>query len=190
MCQIKRIRDSQRVVLIGGNVFLKYGVEAMLERDICSDITEEEIATGRGVLLLAPAGTTPQLRIKMLSLVNSMKNSSRWCGINLVDRRDENSIRFSRLTGLPVVDLHLGVDELMQAILFYMEKKRLIRSDSVGGLTPRQWEVLSISLNENIEPGCIKKSTFYNHRMAALRRLRLMNMHELRLLVSDCKLFI
>ncbi|EBD6270326.1 hypothetical protein C2O24_20390 [Salmonella enterica] len=186
MNNISNIRESLRVVLIGNNVFLQSGLEAMLGRKVCTDISEEEVMAGSGLLLLAPEGTVIQKRIKMLSLINSMNTVSGWRGINLVDRRDKKSVRFAHLTGLPVLDLNLGKDELLQHIMSCMRKKTEIRSDSIGRLTTRQWEAISVSLDENHVKRASRKSTFYNHRMSALRRLRLLNMHELRLLVSDC----
>ncbi|EJH8995744.1 hypothetical protein NF634_002872 [Salmonella enterica] len=186
MNDIRNIRESLRIVLIGNNVFLQSGVEAVLGRKVCTDISEEEVMTGSGLLLLAPEGTTIQNRIKILSLINSMNMASGWRGVNLVDRRDRKSVRFAYLTGLPVLDLNLGKDELFQQIMSIMRKKTEIRPDSIGRLTPRQWEAISLSLDENHVKGASKKSTFYNHRMSALRRLRMLNMHELRLLVSDC----
>ncbi|EHI3197229.1 TPA: hypothetical protein ACIVAU_004777 [Salmonella enterica subsp. enterica serovar Chester] len=181
------IHESLRVVFIGENNFLKKGIEEMLGKEVYTDISEDMVDMGGGVLFLAPGGTSTQCRIKMLTLINLIKDSPGWCGINLIDRRDKNLIRFSRLTGVESVDLHMNIDELMDTILFYIQKGNERRSDSIIGLTPKQWEVISVSLNESQFMEKEKTSTFYNHRMTALRRLRLINMHELRLLVSACK---
>ncbi|HFW5421791.1 TPA: hypothetical protein ACJ29H_004440 [Salmonella enterica subsp. enterica serovar Wandsworth] len=180
------IHESLWVVFIGENTFLKKGIEEMLGKEVYTDISEDMLSMG-GVLFLAPGGTSTQCRIKMLSLINLIKDSPGWCGINLIDRRDRNLMRFSRLTGVESVDLNMNIDELLGAILFYIQQGNERRSDSIIGLTPKQWEVISVSLNESLFKEKEKTSTFYNHRMTALRRLRLVNMHELRLLVSDCK---
>ncbi|EBS5579408.1 hypothetical protein DPU24_26125 [Salmonella enterica subsp. enterica serovar Oranienburg] len=181
------LHNSLQVVFIGENIFLKKGIEEMLGKEVYTDISDDMVGSGRGVLLLAPGGTSTQCRIKMLTLINLIKDSPDWCGINLVDKRDKNLMRFSRLTGVETVDLHIDIDELLGAILFYIQKGNEQRSDSIIGLTPKQWEVISVSLNESQFKEREKTSTFYNHRMTALRRLRLVNIHELRLLVSDCK---
>lgn len=189
MGSLPEVRQSLRIVLLGHNPLLSAGIEHMLDRHIITvqEADNVELSAGRGLLLIAPDGADMAQRIRILNLARMVKSCRGWRALNLVDERSERDMRFSRLTGLPVVSLRLRVPELHERLMSVFRGRGEVRRDSVVGLTYRQWETIQSSLEERARQTGGRTMTFYSHRAIALQRIRVKNMHEMRRIVAGCE---
>lgn len=173
------------VLFSGVNSCLKAGLESLLNHKLQSDNQANSVPEGGGLLLLAPQGCTTEHKVRMLSLVQSLRFTEGWKGLVLTDKNDTVTQNFSNLMGLPLVDLNLSVVTLWESITTCMKYKQKIRRDSIGRMTKKQWIVLHESLDENACSGEKRKPLFYAHRQLALARIKLQNIHQLRVMLTS-----
>lgn len=190
MVNLPLLRDSLRIVLLSHDVMLCAGLQAVLGPGLRvppADAGEQAVLDGAGgMLLLAPGGADTAQRIRMLRLAHRLRRHDGWRALVLVDETNGDDLRLARLTGLPVLGLHLSVPVLRGRILAVMKSRRELRPDSVAGLTGYQWSAIHTSLHGRGGRGERRSATFYSHRLAGLQRLRVQHMHELRRIVTGC----
>lgn len=175
---------THQVIFFGENNFMKTGLEALMKCRFQSDNDIHELPEGMGLLIISLQECSTERRVKMLSLVQSLRSSPGWKGLVFVDSHDVNSLHLARLTGLPSVDLMMSLDTVKKKIIQCLNHRQIISRDSVGRLTQKQWSALQESLNEETCAAGTREKLFYVHRQHALSKIRFQNIHQLRVFIT------
>ncbi|EBC6662869.1 hypothetical protein C1B90_24060 [Salmonella enterica] len=181
------VKKRQNMYLFCEDNYIREGLKYLRSVVVKPGLDSNVFPEPGGLIAIVPGRSSTADRIRVLSLSRLLPQYPHWHGIVLHDGISGTGCYFTRLTGLPVINLQQAEHDLETAIQEIGKQNTGSVSACVKNLTQRQWVAIRDSL-DGYMPSDSKhnRQTLFTHRRKALDKLNLRHMHEFRRVVSGC----